>query len=190
MIVDTILAKIFGTKTAREVKSMLPTVAAINELEPAIRLLSDIDLAAGTMFVHGSLSRVGIVGPPKSRRGRRMVALPRFAIAALRRELKRRPGATGPMLTGPAPGGRITIQRTGEWWRDLRTRAGIGSDVRFHDLRGTAATLALSAGVTPTEVARSLGHDPAVLMRTYAGAIPGGRELVAYAIARALVGES
>src|ERR1017187_5570441 len=48
MIVDTILAKIFGTKTAREVKSMLPTVAAINELEPAIRLLSDIDLAAKT----------------------------------------------------------------------------------------------------------------------------------------------
>src|ERR1039457_5212597 len=49
MIVDTILAKIFGTKTAREVKSMLPTVAAINELEPAIRLLSDIDLAAKTI---------------------------------------------------------------------------------------------------------------------------------------------
>ena len=49
MIVDTILAKIFGTKTAREVKRMLPTVAAINELEPAIRLLSDIDLASKTI---------------------------------------------------------------------------------------------------------------------------------------------
>src|SRR5512142_1527562 len=49
MIVDAILAKIFGTKNEREVKSMLPTVAAINDLEPAIQKLSDIDLAAKTI---------------------------------------------------------------------------------------------------------------------------------------------
>ncbi len=49
MIVDTILAKIFGTKTQREIKAMLPTVAAINALEPATRGLSDIDLAAKTI---------------------------------------------------------------------------------------------------------------------------------------------
>src|SRR4051794_272193 len=49
MIVDAILAKIFGTKNEREVKEMLPTVAAINDLEPAMRELSDIDLAAKTI---------------------------------------------------------------------------------------------------------------------------------------------
>src|SRR5664279_5091669 len=49
MIVDAILAKIFGTKTEREIKSMLPTVAAINDLEPDLRQLSDIDLAAKTI---------------------------------------------------------------------------------------------------------------------------------------------
>src|SRR5271157_1576077 len=49
MIVDAILAKIFGTKTEREIKGMLPTVAAINDLEPEIRRLSDIDLAAKTI---------------------------------------------------------------------------------------------------------------------------------------------
>src|SRR5664280_2550742 len=49
MIVDVILAKIFGTKTEREIKSMLPTVAAINDLEPDLRQLSDIDLAAKTI---------------------------------------------------------------------------------------------------------------------------------------------
>src|ERR1035437_8701810 len=49
MIVDAILAKIFGTKTEREVKTMQPTVAAINDLEPGIRTLSDIDLAAKTI---------------------------------------------------------------------------------------------------------------------------------------------
>jgi preprotein translocase subunit SecA len=49
MIVDTILAKVFGTKNEREVKNMRPLVAAINDLEPAMRQLSDIDLAAKTI---------------------------------------------------------------------------------------------------------------------------------------------
>ena len=49
MIVDDILAKIFGTKTEREIKGMLPMVAAVNDLEPEIRQLSDIDLAAKTI---------------------------------------------------------------------------------------------------------------------------------------------
>ncbi|HEV3201432.1 MAG TPA: preprotein translocase subunit SecA [Bryobacteraceae bacterium] len=49
MIVDAILAKIFGTKTEREIKGMLPTVAAISALEPEMRKLSDVDLAAKTI---------------------------------------------------------------------------------------------------------------------------------------------
>src|SRR5690349_1659 len=48
-MIDAILAKIFGTKNEREVKAMLPTVAAINDLEPAMQKLSDIDLAAKTI---------------------------------------------------------------------------------------------------------------------------------------------
>jgi preprotein translocase subunit SecA len=48
-MIDAILAKIFGTKNEREVKAMLPMVAAINDLEPAIQKLSDIDLAAKTI---------------------------------------------------------------------------------------------------------------------------------------------
>ena len=49
MIVDAILAKIFGTKNEREIKAMLPTVQAINDLEPQMQELSDIDLAAKTI---------------------------------------------------------------------------------------------------------------------------------------------
>src|SRR5579864_8308917 len=48
-MIDAVLAKIFGTKTGREVKRMMPTVAAINDLEPQLRELSDIDLAAKTI---------------------------------------------------------------------------------------------------------------------------------------------
>ena len=145
---------------------------------------SNIDLDAATVTIRGTLGRNGIIGPPKSRQGRRIVALPSFTMAALRRELERRPGASGPVLVGPQ-GHRMNDRRIGESWRRVRDLVGM-QDVRFHDLRGTAATLALGAGVTPTEVARSLGHDPAVLMRTYAGAIPGGREMVADGIERAV----
>ncbi len=48
-MIDAVLAKIFGTKTEREIKALQPTIAAINELEPALRQLSDIDLKAKTI---------------------------------------------------------------------------------------------------------------------------------------------
>ena len=47
--IDTFLPRVFGTKNDREVKAMLPTVAAITALEPRMRELSDIDLAAKTI---------------------------------------------------------------------------------------------------------------------------------------------
>src|SRR3954454_22964099 len=48
-MIDAVLAKVFGTKNEREVKAMLPMVAAINALEPQLQQLSDIDLAAKTI---------------------------------------------------------------------------------------------------------------------------------------------
>jgi len=49
MIVDKVLAKVFGTKNEREIKAMQPKVAAISDLEPAMRQLSDSELAAKTI---------------------------------------------------------------------------------------------------------------------------------------------
>src|SRR5215471_18062260 len=48
-MIDAVLAKVFGTKNEREVKALRPTIAAINDLEPQVRALSDIDLAAKTI---------------------------------------------------------------------------------------------------------------------------------------------
>ena len=47
-MVDAILAKIFGTKHEREMKTLRPTIAAINELEPQMQQLTDEQLAAKT----------------------------------------------------------------------------------------------------------------------------------------------
>src|SRR3954465_3660771 len=48
-MIDSLLAKVFGTKTEREIKAIRPTIAAINDLEPSLQKLSDIDLAAKTI---------------------------------------------------------------------------------------------------------------------------------------------
>ncbi len=47
-MIDTLLAKIFGTKHEREVKKLRPLVEAINSREPSLQKLSDAELAAKT----------------------------------------------------------------------------------------------------------------------------------------------
>src|ERR1019366_7368758 len=56
-MVDAVLAKIFGTRNEREVKAIRPVIAAMNDLEPAMRQLSDIDLAAKTIEFKEKLAR-------------------------------------------------------------------------------------------------------------------------------------
>jgi len=57
LMVDVVLAKIFGTRNEREVKAMRPVIAAMNDLEPAMQQLSDIDLAAKTIEFRERLAR-------------------------------------------------------------------------------------------------------------------------------------
>jgi preprotein translocase subunit SecA len=57
MIVDDILARIFGTKHERDVKAMMPLVAAINELEPRMLELSDEELAGQTALFREQLAQ-------------------------------------------------------------------------------------------------------------------------------------
>jgi len=56
-MVDVVLAKIFGTRNDREIKAMRPVVAAMNDLEPSMQKLSDIDLAAKTIEFREKLAR-------------------------------------------------------------------------------------------------------------------------------------
>jgi preprotein translocase subunit SecA len=47
-LINTLLGKVFGTRNEREVKRVLPRVAAINALEPEMQKLSDDELRAKT----------------------------------------------------------------------------------------------------------------------------------------------
>ncbi|HKF08855.1 MAG TPA: tyrosine-type recombinase/integrase [Xanthobacteraceae bacterium] len=72
----------------------------------------------------------------------------------------------------PAPGEDFSFTSlrnpnttTTEFKKRARKR---GFDLRLHDLRGTHETLLLDAGVPVHVVAARCGHDPAVLLRSYA----------------------
>src|SRR3984957_15828462 len=55
--IDSGLAKVFGTRNERELKTMRPAIVTINDLEPAMQQLSDIDLAAKTIDFKERISR-------------------------------------------------------------------------------------------------------------------------------------
>src|ERR1700691_5474372 len=55
-MIDKFLAKIFGTKHEREIKAIRPIVAAINELEPQMKELSDEELAGQTAVFREQLA--------------------------------------------------------------------------------------------------------------------------------------
>jgi preprotein translocase subunit SecA len=57
MDLDTILAKVFGTKHEREVKAMRPMIASINELAPQMEQMSDEDLAGQTVHFREQLAQ-------------------------------------------------------------------------------------------------------------------------------------
>jgi preprotein translocase subunit SecA len=57
MGIDSVLAKIFGTKHEREVKAMRPLIAAINDVEPRMLELSDQELAAQTVAFREQLAQ-------------------------------------------------------------------------------------------------------------------------------------
>jgi preprotein translocase subunit SecA len=48
-MLDPILAKIFGTKNEREIKTLRPIIAAINDLEPGLQQLPDAELKQKTL---------------------------------------------------------------------------------------------------------------------------------------------
>ncbi len=48
-MLDTILAKVFGTQNERDIKAMRPMISAIGDLEPQTKQLSDAELAAKTL---------------------------------------------------------------------------------------------------------------------------------------------
>jgi integrase len=129
-----------------------------------------VDLLHGRVTVAEQVAEVNgrlIPGPPKTEAGRRIVTLPAVAAVALAEHLAEFAETGSEGLVFPAPEGgylrRSNFRR--RWWL-AATKAADVEGLRFHDLRHSAATLALAAGANTRELMERMGHtSPAVALR-------------------------
>ena len=145
---------------------------------------SDLDLDAGTLTVAGQLQQLGgrlVAGPPKSDAGRRVIALDKTTITALREHRTRQQAERAAAGTRWAETGYVFTTVTGTPFRpDRMTRlfaklvAASGlPPVTLHGLRHGAATLALAAGADLKVVQDQLGHSTITLTAdTYTSVLP------------------
>jgi integrase len=122
-----------------------------------------VDVLRGRVRVHETLSDVSGVlsfGPPKTKRSRREVPLPRSVVRRLEAHLERyvAPRADALVFTGPkgAPLRRAGFRRS--WWQPA-TRAAGCEGFKFHELRHTFVALWVAAGANVKEVSVRAGHS-------------------------------
>ncbi|MDQ3500917.1 MAG: site-specific integrase, partial [Actinomycetota bacterium] len=137
----------------------------------------DVDLVAGTVRVARKLGEVEgqlAYGAPKSAAGRRTLGIPSFVARALELHmaLYAEPGPEG--LVFPAPRGgpmrRANFRR--RVWVPARETVGV-PELRFHDLRHTAATLAAASGTSLKALMARIGHSSAAAALRYQHVIDG-----------------
>jgi integrase len=99
-------------------------------------------------------------GTPKTH-SRRSVPLPRFLVDELERTVVNRPPDE---LAFPSPQGAVLRNRNAHAaWFDAAARAVGEPDLTPHELRHTAASLAIKAGANVKAVQRMLGHASAAM---------------------------
>ncbi len=145
----------------------------------------DVDLAAGTLRVRRTLGRRSgefVIGEPKSRSSRRTLALPAFAIDAMKFHKKRQVAVR--LKAGGLWQDRLDLVFTTELGAPLNpssltrrfrlTLASLGlPQMRFHDLRHSCASLLIAEGVHPRLIMETLGHSQISLtMNRYAHIAP------------------
>lgn len=152
---------------------------------------SDVDMDVGTIRItrtlvrgvrHGAPSASGvprsewIFTEPKTASSRRTIPIGRTALEALRAhrrlqaEERLRAGSgwdDGDLVFASTVGTPLDASNIRVVYRAMLKQAELPL-IRFHDLRHTAATLLLEAGVHPRAVADRLGHaTPSLVMNTY-----------------------
>jgi integrase len=153
---------------------------------------SDLDLEKKTLRVERALDFTKKFGigfkAPKTRRGLRTIALDDGTLEMLLKERVRHQRLCAGIADGVDvdlslvrlpddalifpndPTAAATPRNPRNFSKEFARRVALLGfpDLRFHDLRGTHATLLLDKGVPVHVVAERIGDDPAVLLRNYA----------------------
>jgi integrase len=125
----------------------------------------DLNLESGTVRVRASFIERStgemLLGPPKSRAGRRIVGIPYAIIPALREHMT--------VFTGPEPGSLVFPGARGgplrrgnfnkmSGWPDAARTIGL-EGLHFHDLRHTGNRFAAYSGAALKDLMARMGHD-------------------------------
>jgi integrase len=159
----------------------------------------DLDLTNRTMAIRQTRVVIGyqpLLSTPKTRKGRRQVALDPATIACLdalkerRSKEKQAQGqelSEGDLVFLNEAGDPIHPDRVTAYFIRAAKAAGVPV-IRLHDLRHTHATLALSAGVHPKIVSERLGHaNIGITLDTYSHCLPVLSEEAACRVAALVV---
>lgn len=142
----------------------------------------DVDLARRTVQVRMNVAEIAkkrfALAETKTAYSRRTVALTQAAVDALAEHWQKQqllPTAINMGLVFPSETGGIMIPHniTKRSFKRYLVKAGLSRDIRFHDLRHTAATLLLASGVNVKVVSEMMGHsNVAITLRIYAHVLP------------------
>ncbi len=146
---------------------LLATFASLRWGELTALKRCDVDLDACAVRVraaHTERRARGaeiILGPPKSRAGRRIVGIPNAMIPALRGHMAEFVGSEPGALMFPGPKGaplrRSNFNKMSSWAYAIRS---IGVEgLHVHDLRHTGNTFAASSGAGIRDLMARMGHD-------------------------------
>lgn len=155
----------------------------------------DLDLERGTLQVRMNVQQSEggfILAETKTAYSRRSIGLTRTATLALyrHRACQNEEGlalgeswnnSLGLVFPNRLGGIMIPDNLTKRYFKEVLRKLGLSEEVRFHDLRHTAATLLLSRGVHPKVVSEMLGHaDISITLRVYAHVTPHMQEAAIY----------
>jgi integrase len=153
---------------------------------------NDVDLLLGEVPVTRSLHQLRdgsiVFRPPKTAKGRRMVALPPSATLLLtehreKQKLERAmlgmPLIDNDLVFSHLDGKPLRPNTVTRAWTILAARAGV-KVIRLHDARHTHASLMLKQCIHPKVVQERLGHSNIqVTLDTYSHVAPGLQEMAA-----------
>lgn len=168
-----------------EILLILAITTGMREGEMLALRWSDIDMDRGVVFVRRTVKRVGKYGmvetEPKTARSNRQISLPDFVVSALKKHMTEQDALKSKMGTRWQDKGLVICNHFGGYietaflttrFKKLLSVAGL-PNIRFHDLRHSAATLLFAMGVHPKIVQELLGHSSvAITMDVYSHALP------------------
>jgi len=159
---------------------------------------SSVDLDAGRVSIVATVAEDEIEVAPKSKRGKRTIPIDSETVEILRAHRARQLTAKAvadqeglarggwEYVASSSSGRRMYPVELQRLWYAALAAAEVRA-IRFHDLRHTAATLWLRAGLAPHVVAQRLGHsDPSITMRIYAHVLEDQQQAAAMPLAAML----